>query len=156
MAKNSNVETRARAPAEGLAVRLGYEFVDMELVKTREGRYLRFYLDKPGGISLNDLESYHRKVQPMIDNMDYIEYDYLEVSSPGADRPLKSPEDFDRAVGQRVEISLYRPDSGRKRVFGTLIGVSEGCAVIDDKGEERSIELKSIAKIARAVEVEGG
>jgi len=83
MAKHSNRETHARAQAEGLAVRLGYEFVDMELVKTREGRYLRFYLDKPGGITLNDLESYHRKIQPM---MDYIEYDYLEVSSPGVDR----------------------------------------------------------------------
>jgi ribosome maturation factor RimP len=155
MAKNSGLETRARASAEGLAVRLGFLFVDMELVKTREGRYLRFYLDKPGGISLSDLESYHRKVQPMIDNMDIIEYDYLEVSSPGADRPLKSPEDFDRAVGQQVEIKLYRPDDGRKRAFGTLIGLREGCVVIDDKGIERSIDLKSIAKIARAIEVNG-
>jgi len=96
MAKNSNVETRARAQAEGLAVRFGYEFVDMELVKTREGRYLRIYLDKPGGITLNDLESYHRKVQPIMDNLDYIEYDYLEVSSPGVDRPLRRPEDINQ------------------------------------------------------------
>jgi len=94
MAKNSNRETHARAQAEGLAVRLGYEFVDMELVKTREGRYLKIYLDKPGGITLNDLESYHRKVQPIMDNLDYIEYDYLEVSSPGVDRPLRRPENF--------------------------------------------------------------
>jgi len=91
MAKHSDRETRARAQAEALAVQLGYEFVDMELVNTREGRFLRFYLDKPGGITLNDLESYHRKIQPM---MDYIAYDYLEVSSPGVDRPLKRPEDF--------------------------------------------------------------
>jgi ribosome maturation factor RimP len=153
MTKSSNAETRAYASAEGLAVRLGYTFVDMELVKAREGRYLKFYVDKPGGISLNDLESYHRKVQPMLDSMDSLEYDYLEVSSPGADRPLKSPEDFDRAVGQRVEIKLYRPDGGRKRVFGSLVGISEGRVVIEDKGEERSIDLKSIAKIARAVEV---
>ena len=94
MNKHSDRETRARAQAEGLAARLGYEFVDMELVKTREGRYLRIYLDKPGGITLNDLESYHRKVQPIMDKLDHIEYDYLEVSSPGVDRPLKRPEDI--------------------------------------------------------------
>ena len=86
MTKHSNWETRARARAEGLAVRLGYVFVDMELVNSREGRFLKFYLDKPGGISLNDLESYHRKIKPMIENIDNIDYDYLEVSSPGVDR----------------------------------------------------------------------
>ena len=94
MTKNSNGETRVRAQAEGLAVRLGYEFVNMELVKTREGRFLRIYLDKPGGITLNDLESYHRKIKLMIENIDNIDYDYLEVSSPGIDRPLKRPEDL--------------------------------------------------------------
>jgi len=94
MTKNSNWETRVRAQAEGLAVRLGYEFVNMELVKTREGRFLRIYLDKPGGITLNDLESYHRKIKLMIENIDNIDYDYLEVSSPGIDRPLKRPEDL--------------------------------------------------------------
>jgi ribosome maturation factor RimP len=82
MAKNSDLEARARASAENLAAQFKYQFVNMELEKAREGRFLRFYIDKPGGITLGDLESYHRKVQPM---MDYIDYDYLEVCSPGVE-----------------------------------------------------------------------
>ena len=78
--------TRVERVAIRLAEQLGFEWVDLELVKEPAGRFLRFYVDKEGGITLDDLENYHRKILPETEDVDY---DYMEVSSPGVDRPLK-------------------------------------------------------------------
>ena len=102
-----------------LAQEMGFELVDAELVKEGPGRYLRLYLDKPGGFSLDDCERFHRAVQPRLDAVDY---DFLEVSSPGVDRPLKTERDFSRALDTEVEVRLYRPQNGQKVYQGILRG----------------------------------
>ena len=90
---------------------MGLEWVDVELAKEPAGRFLRIFVDKPTGVELNDLETYHKAVQPLFDDVDY---DYMEVSSPGVDRPLKKPGDYARAVGEPGGTSLLPAARGSK------------------------------------------
>ncbi len=124
--------------------------MDVELVKESTGRFLRFYLDKPGGITIDDCETFHRRIQPM---MEFVDYDYMEVSSPGADRPLRKPEDFERAVGVQVEVRLYKPEDGQKVFRGELAGLEDGKVVIKDaSGARRAIDRKAAALVKPIVE----
>ena len=97
--------------AQKIAQEQNVELVDVELVKEPTGHFLRFYIEKPDGISVNELETYHRRIMPLVED---VEYDYMEVSSPGADRPLKKERDFERAQGMWVELKTYRPVNGAK------------------------------------------
>ena len=111
LAGQSSPLKRAEIQAARAAAEMGYEFVDIEVVKEPMGKFLRVYIDREEGISLDDLEKYHRAILPQMEDVDY---DYMEVSSPGADRPLKKQKDFDRAAGLTVEVKLYRPMDGVK------------------------------------------
>ena len=114
--------------AQRIADEQNVELVDVELVKEPTGHFLRFFIEKPDGISLNELEAYHRRIQPLVEN---VEYDFMEVSSPGADRPLKSERDFERAEGLEVELKTYRPVNGAKQFRGGLIGLRDGMIEIE-------------------------
>ena len=107
------IESRCGKIAEGM----GFELVDIAVEKEPTGRYLRFYIDKPEGISLDDCEAYHKAVRDIADAVDY---DFMEVSSPGIDRPLKKDRDFERNLGSRIEIRLFRPVDGTKVLTGIL------------------------------------
>lgn len=134
---------RAEIIAARVAAELGYELVDVELVKEPTGRFLRFYVDREGGISLDELEGYHRRIQPLMDDVDY---DYMEVSSPGADRPLKKPRDFERAAGLTVEVKTYRPIDGTKYFTGELIGLKDGkIEILGADGQTVAFEQKAVA-----------
>ena len=108
---------------EKLAQTHACTLVDAEIVREGASRYLRIYIDKDGGVSLSDCEAYHRQVAPMVEHLDF---DFLEVCSPGLDRPLRKPQDFIDHRGERVEVRLYRPHEGRKAFEGTLIGLEDG------------------------------
>ena len=127
----------ARALAEKIAAELGYELVDVELTKEPGGHFLRFYIDRPDGVSLNELEAYHRRILPLVEN---VEYDYMEVSSPGVDRPLKTERDFERAEGETVELKTYRPVNGAKQFIGDLIGL-EGDEIVLQTGENQMMRF---------------
>lgn len=127
----------ARALAEKIAAELGYELVDVELTKEPGGHFLRFYIDRPEGVSLNELEAYHRRILPLVEN---VEYDYMEVSSPGVDRPLKTERDFERAEGETVELKTYRPVNGAKQFIGDLIGL-EGDEIVLQTGEDQMMRF---------------
>ena len=106
--------TRVIEPAcRKLAEKFAYELVDVELVREGASRYLRIYIDKPDGITLNDCETYHRAVAPLVERVDY---DFLEVCSPGLDRPLKKQRDFDAHAGKPVEVHLFRPINRQKQM----------------------------------------
>ncbi len=147
MPNQSNTLVSVERTAIRLAEELGYEWIDLELVKEPAGRFLRFYIDKEGGISLDDVEAFHRKIQPYAENIDY---DYMEVSSPGIDRPLKKERDFERAQGKEIEVKLYKPVDGAKLFTGILIGLEDGKIVIEDGGERREFDRKAVA-LARCV-----
>lgn len=150
MAKKTALNLRVIPAAEKLAAQLDFELVEVELAQEAAGRFLRFFIDKPGGISLDDLESFHRKITPATDDIDF---DYMEVSSPGADRPLKTPEQFRRAEGTRVEVRLYKPLEGRKVWVGELCGLIDDAVVVEVDGQRVSFGRRDVAKVAPAIDV---
>ena len=129
--KNANLQ-KITAICERHAARLGYELCDAAIEKEPTGRYLRIYIDKDGGITLDDCEAYHRAVQPSLEDFDY---DFLEVCSPGIDRPLKSKRDVEKSIGLMVEVRLYKPVDGKKSAQGLLQAMDES-AVRIQAGEE--------------------
>lgn len=130
--------------SQKLADDMGYELVDAELVKEGPGRYLRIYLDKEGGFTLDDCERFHRAIQP---KLEALEYDFLEVSSPGLDRPLKTTRDFDRAIGQEVEAKLYKPLEKMKAFAGVLLAFDDEMIRLETQAGERMIPRKAIALV---------
>ena len=136
--------TRVVEPAcRALAEELHYELVDVELVREGASRYLRIYIDKPDGITLSDCETYHRAVVSLVERVDY---DFLEVCSPGIDRPLKKQKDYDRHIGDMVEVHLYRPVDKSRRFEGELLGLADGLVTIRTDAGERSFALKEISQ----------
>ena len=135
--------TRVVEPAcQKLAQEQGVELVDVELAREGASRYLRIYISKPDGITLNDCETYHRAVMPLVERVDY---DFLEVCSPGIDRPLKKQKDYDAHVGDLVEIHLYRAIDKCRRFEGELLGLEDGVVGIRAGESEMSFPLKDIS-----------
>ncbi len=134
------------------AEQMGYELVDAGIEKEGAGRYLRIYLDKPEGISLTDCETYHRAIQPKLEQIDY---DFLEVCSPGLDRPIKTERDFEKNKGKRVVVKLYKPLDGRKEYVGVLAGLVDGAVVLRADMGEISFERKSVSIVKPVVDVSG-
>ena len=133
---------------------LGMELIEVEYVKEGPSWYLRLYIDKRGGISIDDCQVVSEHVGEAIDAADPITGAYIfEVSSPGLDRPLKTGRDFKRYEGELVEISLYAPVNGSKNYEGILKGLQDGCIVIEDasSGEELRFEEKAVALTKRAI-----
>ena len=137
---------------QALADKMNLELVDVSLDKEGAGKYLRIYIDKPEGISLDDCEAYHRAIQPQLEQYDY---DFLEVSSPGVDRPLKKDRDFDRAIGSQVEVHLFKQLDGSKLVQGVRADYTKAEIVLDVAGEEKRILRKACALIKPVVDMEG-
>ena len=135
--------TRVVEPAcKALAEQQNVELVDVELAREGASRYLRIYIDKPDGITLSDCETYHRAVMPLVERVDY---DFLEVCSPGIDRPLKKQKDYDAHVGDLVEIHLYRAINKCRRFEGELLGLFGDQVKIKIGEEEMSFTLKEIS-----------
>jgi ribosome maturation factor RimP len=121
---------------------MGYELVDFE----RSGRgMVRVFIDKPDGITLDDCQTVSNQLTRLflVENVDY---DRLEVSSPGLDRPLKKESDFVRFAGQKAHLKLRMPMSGRKNFTGVIGNVSDGTLCLDVDGSAVSIELSNLDK----------
>ena len=144
----TSVEPRCRRLAE----EQGIELVDVSLDKEPAGKYLRIYIDKPEGISLDDCERYHRAIQPQLESYDY---DFLEVSSPGVDRPLKKDRDFERAAGSEVEVRLFKAVDGQKIITGVLAGLDGNDIVLELPEGEKRIPRRAAALVKPVVDMEG-
>ena len=113
----AKIESICNPLAEGL----GYELVDVEFIKEDSAHFLRIYLDKPGGINLDDCQKMSEVLSEKLDEEDPITMPYyLEVSSPGLDRPLKTDKDLKRNIGKALEIKLYKNLEGKKTIEGDL------------------------------------
>ncbi len=130
----------------------GFELVDVEYVKEGSNWYLRAYIDKPGGITMNDCEAVSRKLSDILDEKDYIDDAYiLEVSSPGLGRPLKKEKDFKRSLGEEVEIRTYRMVEKQKEFTGILKDYDETTVTIElDDETLKTFEKSNIALIRLA------
>jgi ribosome maturation factor RimP len=133
------------APA---AAQLGYEVVDVEYVKKKnEDSELVIYIDREGGVDLDDCETCSIAIDPLIEAADPIEESYiLCVSSPGIDRPLKRPRDFEKHMGEAMDVKLYEKLNGNKEFVAVLSGYEQGRISLDI-GEEKLLELEE-AKVA--------
>ncbi|MTI48034.1 MAG: ribosome maturation factor RimP [Firmicutes bacterium] len=130
-----------------------FELVDVEFVKEGPHRYLRLYIDKPGGINIDDCQRVSEKVSEKLDEIDPIEENFfLEVSSPGIDRPLKSKEDLDNAIDEEVEVNLYKALKGNKRIDGKLVSYDDEKFIIENIAlGQVEIDREIVSKINLAV-----
>jgi len=122
---------------------LGYEFVDVELAN--HGRFMRIFIDKVGGVTVGDCAAVSNHLTRVF-AVEKVEYDRLEISSPGLDRSLKRSKDFERFSGERVQVKLRVPINGRKRLAGVLQNVREDGIQLDVDGELLTIAFADIDK----------
>ena len=122
---------------------LGYELVDLELAN--RGRLIRIFIDKTAGVDVEDCATVSNHLTRLL-VVEGVEYDRLEISSPGLDRPLKRPQDFARFVGERVQVKVRLPLNGRRRFVGKLQNVGEVGIEVDVDGELVSIAFTDIDK----------
>ena len=152
MSIREQYEQKAEALAEPIISSFGFELVDVEYVKEAGTWYLRLYIDKEGGITIDDCETVSRLFSDKLDEEDFIDDAYImEVSSPGLGRPLKKEKDFKRSMGKEVEIRTYRPIDKQKEFFGVLTAYDESHVTITlDDQEPRVFDRAEIALIRLA------
>ena len=151
MSKKEIYEQKAEALVALIVEKYGFELVDVEYVKEGGNFYLRAYVDKPGGITVEDCETVSREFSDKLDEADFIDEAYImEVSSPGLGRPLKKEKDFKRSMGEEVEIRTYRPINREKEFYGILTAYDENSVTIDCEGEEKTFQKTDIALIRLA------
>lgn len=131
----------------------GLELVDVEFVKEGGSWYLRIYIDKPGGIGLEDCGRLSQKIDRLLDEKDPIPQSYyLEVSSPGIERPLKKISDYNRFAGELALITTFVPFDGKKKITGRITAARGDDIVIDSDGKELSIPFRQVASARLKVE----
>jgi len=148
-----SIEKIAQEIALPIVEELGYELVDLEYKKEGPHWCLRLYIDKPGGITLDDCQEVSQRVGDVLDIKDPIPHNYfLEVSSVGLDRPLKKEEDFVRFKGRNVDLKLYRAIDGSKNYTGELIGLDGDTIQIRVGGEILGFKRDQVAIVRLSVE----
>ena len=153
MSRREEYEKRAEELLAPIVEQNEFELVDVEYVKEAGNWYLRGYIDKPGGITVNDCETVSRAFSDKLDENDFIEDSYImEISSPGLDRPLKKEKDFQRNMGKLVEVRTYRPIEKQKEFCGVLTAYDSNSVTIDEDGTERVFDKKDTALIRLAIE----
>jgi len=120
----------------------GIFLYDVELKREGAYNYLRIYIDKPGGVTLDDCEAYHLAARPLTET---IQYDFMEVSSPGLDRPLKTVSDWQAALDHEVSVRLFRTESGAKTHTGIIRAVESDAFLLETATMPMRIPYKAVA-----------
>ncbi len=163
MSKHQNYEAKTEEILIPIVEKYQYELVDVEFVKEAGNWHLRAYIDKEGGITIDDLTTVNHELSDRLDELDFIAESYiLEVSSPGLLRPLKKPKDFIRNLGKDVEVKLYSPvtweEGGKKYSDKEFIGIlkeykeEQDAIVLDFSDREMEISIRDIALIRQYIE----
>lgn len=152
MSKREDYEARTEELLLPILEEMSFELVDVEYVKEGGTWYLRTYIDKAGGITVNDCEAVARRMNDLLDEKDFIEDSYVfEVSSPGLGRPLKKEKDYARSMGKELEIRTYRSVNRCKEFCGVLTAyTADTVTITDEAGEELTFDKKDIALIRLA------
>ena len=146
MSKKEEYEARFEAMVKPITDAENFELVDVEYVKEGSDYYLRAYIDKEGGITIDDCEAVSRKLSDLLDKEDFIPDAYiLEVSSPGLGRQLKKEKDYVRSVGKEIDLKLFKPVEKRKDFTGFLKENTETSITITEGKKEYTFEKKDIA-----------
>jgi ribosome maturation factor RimP len=129
-----------------------FELVDVEFIKEGANWYLRIFIDKPGGITIDDCQVVSEELSDKLDKLDPIEQSYfLEVSSPGLDRPLKKESDFVKYKGELVEVKLFQAADGKKVYEGELVGLVDNSIVIKAADGEETVFNRGMVAVVRRV-----
>lgn len=123
---------------------IGYEMVDLEI--SGRGKLLRLFIDKPGGVTIDDCALVSEHVSHLLAVEHDVDYDRLEVSSPGLDRVLKKASDFERFAGSKVQVKVRVPVDGRKNFTGVLLGIEQGVVRLEGEQGELQLALENIDK----------
>ncbi len=144
----SKITDRVSAIAKPVVEEEGCSLWDVEYVREAGTRYLRLYIDRQGGVSIDDCERISRRLDPILDEEDPIPESYVfEVGSAGADRVLKRPSDFEQFMGSKVELSLYRPVNGSKKTVGELAAYDQGAVSVRQGEQLLRFEKDQIAQV---------
>ena len=126
----------------------GCSLWDVEYVREAGTWYLRVFIDREGGVSIDDCERVSRRLDPILDEKDPIPESYVfEVGSAGADRELKRPRDFEQFMGSEVEVRLYRPVDGSKHYTGTLAGYEDGAVTLTQGEKTLRFTKEQVAQV---------
>ena len=138
----------------GVVAEMGYELVDVEYVKENGGMSLIFTIDNDKGVGIDDCEKVSRKIDPLVEEINPTDDKpyTLVVSSPGLDRPLKSDRDLKRALGQKVELTLFAKQDGKKSFVGTLENFAEKQVSLKTEKETLTFQRDKVANIKRVIE----
>lgn len=138
---------------EPILANFNFELVDVEFVKEGPSYFLRIYIDKEGGVTIEDCRITSRAIEEILDEKDIIEPAYmLEVSSPGLDRVLKKDKDFERFKGHVVDVKLYTPIHKQKMIQGELVSKTDEVLTLNDEnGETLEIPMKNIVVVRLAI-----
>lgn len=152
MSKKEIYEQRTEELITPIIEKNNFELVDVEYVKEGSEWYLRAYIDKEGGITVNDCQAVSREMNEILDREDYVEGSYIfEVSSPGLGRPLKKEKDYVRSMGKELEIRTYRAINREKEFYGILKAYDDKTVTIEQEdGNEMTFEKTDIALIRLA------
>lgn len=141
------IEALTSEMAHAIACDQGVEIVDVEYVKERGEYFLRVFIDKPGGVTLDDCQAFSEVLSDRLDEVDPIPHSYsLEVSSPGLERPLKKPEDYQRFAGRKIRLRTFAPVDGRKNWQGTLLGLEGDQVALEVDGKTVRLPFASVAR----------
>lgn len=153
MSFREHVETLAEEILMPILESNAFELVDVEYIKEASNWYLRIFIDKEGGITIDDCELVSRAFDSAFEDKDPIKEPYiLEVSSPGLDRPLKKDKDFARSLGEKVEVKLYKAINKQKEFIGVLKSYDDEQIILEmDDGEDMSFVRTDIAIIRLAI-----
>ena len=144
----SKITERVFELAKPVVEEEGCSLWDVEYLREAGTWYLRIYIDKEGGVSIDDCERISRRLDPILDEADPIPESYVfEVGSAGADRELKRPSDFAQFMDSEIEVKLYKPLDGSKSFVGRLAGYEDGTVVLDWRGKELRFALAQIAQV---------
>jgi ribosome maturation factor RimP len=150
MSQREFYETKTEELIQPILSRMGFELVDVEYVKEGQDYYLRTYIDKPGGITIDDCVAVSREMNEKLDELDFIADAYtFEVSSPGLGRPLKKEKDFARSMGKELEIRTYKAINKQKEFYGILKAYDDTTVTIVTEDEEDIVFSKSDIALIR-------
>lgn len=150
MTKRESIEAKAEALLAPIVEGLGFELVDVEYVKEGSNWYLRGYIDKEGGVSINECVDVSRLFNEKLDQEDFIEDSYImEISSPGLGRPLKKEKDYARSMGKELEIRTYRAVNRQKEFYGILTAYDADTVTIEMEDESTMTFQKSDLALIR-------
>ena len=152
MAKRNEKEEKIYQMLTAAVQECGVELIDVKWLKENGKIFLRLFIDKRGGVSLDDCEAVNNKVDPMLDKAGETGHDFLEVQSPGLDRPLSELRDFLLHMDEEVEVKLYQKKEDKKVYQGILNEADEsGFSILDEQEESHRFSFEEVANVKRVI-----